>query len=252
MMAAVLLRIPTLAFEPNAVPGLTNRMVGRRVSAAAVNFGETMRYFRGAVVTGIPVRAEFFGVGPKSQGRMRLLVFGGSQGARVLNEVMPKVARRLLEEVEGLEIVHQVGARHVASSAEAYALEGLAGEARLRVVPYLDGMVGEFRAADLLLCRSGASTVAELAAAGKASVLVPFAAAADDHQRKNADAFVAAGASVMITESELSAEKLLGVLLGLLGDHTKLMAMGESARTLAHPDAVERIAGMVLELAGRG
>jgi UDP-N-acetylglucosamine--N-acetylmuramyl-(pentapeptide) pyrophosphoryl-undecaprenol N-acetylglucosamine transferase len=158
------------------------------------------------------------------------------------------VAGTLLAALPGLEIVHQVGGRHEAAAAEAYAAAGLAGEARLRVVPYLDGMVAEFAAADLMLCRSGASTVAELAAAGKASVLVPFAAAADDHQRKNADAFVAAGAAVMVTERELSEERLIEVLAGLLVQRKLLLEMGERARRLAHRDAVERIAGMVAGL----
>jgi UDP-N-acetylglucosamine--N-acetylmuramyl-(pentapeptide) pyrophosphoryl-undecaprenol N-acetylglucosamine transferase len=249
MMAAILLRIPTLAFEPNAVPGLANRIVGKRVDAAAVNFAETVRYFRNATVTGIPVREAFFGVAPKRSGPMRLLVFGGSQGARVLNEVMPRVAGALLKAVPELEIVHQVGGRHEATGAAAYQAEGLGGDARLRVVPYLDVMVGEFEAADLMLCRSGASTVAELAAAGKASVLVPFAAATDDHQRKNADAFVEAGAARMVPERELSAERLVEVVGGLLADRQELLAMGERARGLAHPDAVKRIAEMVVGLA---
>jgi UDP-N-acetylglucosamine--N-acetylmuramyl-(pentapeptide) pyrophosphoryl-undecaprenol N-acetylglucosamine transferase len=249
MMAAVLLRIPTLAFEPNAVPGLANRITGKRVSAAAVNFPATKRYFRNATVTGIPVRADFFAIQPKLQGPLRLLVFGGSQGARILNEVMPKVAGDLLHVLPTLEIVHQVGGRHSASTAEAYAEVGMANEPRLRVTPYLDGMVAEFAAADLMLCRSGASTVAELAAAGKASVLIPFAAAADDHQRKNADAFVAASAAELITEADLSDEALLAVLLNLLQNPTRLLAMGDRARTLAHPDAVAKIAGMVAALA---
>jgi UDP-N-acetylglucosamine--N-acetylmuramyl-(pentapeptide) pyrophosphoryl-undecaprenol N-acetylglucosamine transferase len=247
MIAAVLMRVPTLAFEPNAVPGLANRVVGKWVAAAAVNFVETKAYFRNAKVTGIPVRAEFFAVEPKMNGPMRLLVFGGSQGARVLNDVIVGVAGGLLEAEPGLEIVHQVGGRHEGSAAAAYAAAGLTG--RVRVVPYLDGMVEEFAAADLMLCRSGASTVAELAAAGKASVLVPFAAAADDHQRKNADAFVAVGAAVMVTERELSGQRLVEVLKGLLGDKARLHEMGARARGLAHRDAVEKIAGMVVGLA---
>jgi UDP-N-acetylglucosamine--N-acetylmuramyl-(pentapeptide) pyrophosphoryl-undecaprenol N-acetylglucosamine transferase len=249
MMAAILLRIPTLAFEPNAVPGLANRLVGKRVSAAAVNFAETTRFFRNAHVTGIPVRADFFAVQPKFEGPLRLLVFGGSQGARILNEIMPKVAGDLLHALPTLEIVHQVGGRHVATTADAYAAVGLADEPRLRVTPYLDAMVAEFAAADLMLCRSGASTVAELAAAGKASVLIPFAAAADDHQRKNADAFVAASAADLITEADLSDETLLAVLTNLLQNPNRLLAMGMQARTLAHPDAVQRIAEMAVALA---
>jgi UDP-N-acetylglucosamine--N-acetylmuramyl-(pentapeptide) pyrophosphoryl-undecaprenol N-acetylglucosamine transferase len=247
MMAAVLLRVPTLAFEPNAVPGLANRIVGKWVRAAAVNFEETRRYFRVARVTGIPVRPEFFGIAERpAGGTLRLLVFGGSQGARALNEVMPKIAGRLLE-LPGLEIVHQTGGRHGESTVEAYGRAGV-GFDRVRVAPYLDDMVGEFARADLMLCRSGASTVAELAAAGKAAVLVPFPQAADDHQRKNADAFVAAGAAELLVEAELSEERLLEVLRGLLREPERVKEMGERARGLAHRDAVRVIGEMVVGL----
>lgn len=248
MMAAILLRIPTLAFEPNAVPGLANRLVGLRVSAAAVNFDETRRYFRNARVTGIPVRPEFFKVkervGSESK---RLLVFGGSLGARALNEIMPKTAGRLLATVDGLEIVHQAGGRHGESTAAAYAAMGLTG--RVRVQPYLDDMVGEFAGADLMLCRSGASTMAELGAAAKAAVLVPFPQAADDHQRKNADVFVAAGAAELIVEPELSEERLLRILRELLMDDARRLEMGRRARELSHPHAVEEIGRLVAGLA---
>jgi UDP-N-acetylglucosamine--N-acetylmuramyl-(pentapeptide) pyrophosphoryl-undecaprenol N-acetylglucosamine transferase len=247
MMAAILLRVPTLAFEPNAVPGLANRMVGKWVTAAAVNFDGTRSFFRGAKVTGIPVRREFFEVGAKTTGTARrLLVFGGSQGARVLNEVLPKIAARLLEAIPGLEIVHQTGGRHEVSTKVLYERAGLAAEVRLRVQPYLDDMVGEFAQADLMLCRSGASTMAELAAAGKASLLVPFPQAADDHQRKNADVFVAAEAAELIVESELTEDRLLSALRGMLLDGDWLVAMGERARGLAHPNAVEEIGEMVV------
>ncbi len=245
MGAAVLLGVPTLAFEPNAVPGLANRLVGKRVTAAAVNFAETARYFRNARVTGIPVRGEFFAVGERREGARRLLVFGGSQGARVLNEVMPKLAQALLERFGDLTVVHQAGGRHGESTAAAYAVAGAVSD-RVRVVPYLDGMVGEIAAADVILCRSGASTVAELAAAGRASVLVPFAAAADDHQRKNADVLVNAGAAVLVTERELSPERVLEEISRLLEDGELRRSMGEKARALAHRDAVAVIAGMVL------
>jgi UDP-N-acetylglucosamine--N-acetylmuramyl-(pentapeptide) pyrophosphoryl-undecaprenol N-acetylglucosamine transferase len=250
MMAAILLRVPTLAFEPNAVPGLANRMVGKWVSAAAVNFEETRRYFRRAKVTGIPVRQEFFEIAPKvAGGSLRLLVFGGSQGARVLNEVMPKIAGSLLDAFPTLEIVHQAGGRHGVSTKEAYERAGLVSS-RLRVQPYLDGMVEEIAAADLILCRSGASTVAELAAAGKAAVLVPFPQAADDHQRKNADVFAAAGAAELIVEADLTPDRLLGVLRGLLEDDGRRAEMGRRARGLGHPGAVEEIGVMVAVLGG--
>lgn len=251
MMAAVLLRVPTLAFEPNAVPGLANRIVGRMVSAAAVNFEESRRYFRNAQVTGTPVRPEFFAIAPKAtDGWKRLLVFGASQGARVFNELLPKIAERLLAEFPTLDVVHQTGARHGDSTAEAYQNVGGPFE-RVLVTPYLDDMAGQFAAADLIVCRSGASTMAELAAAGRAALLVPFPQAADDHQRKNADAFVARGAAEMVVERELTEERLLAVLSELLGDDARRAAMGAAARGLAHQDALTRIAGMVRELARR-
>jgi UDP-N-acetylglucosamine--N-acetylmuramyl-(pentapeptide) pyrophosphoryl-undecaprenol N-acetylglucosamine transferase len=256
MLAAILLHLPTLAFEPNAVPGLANRLVGRWVSAAAVNFLQTQRYFRNARVTGIPVRADFFTIAPKSvAAQLRLLVFGGSQGARVLNVAMPKIARRLLDQFTDLDILHQAGERHVHSTTEAYAHAGLVVEPyarRIRVQPYLDQMPREFAAADLLLCRSGASTMAELGAAGRASLLVPFALAADDHQCRNAEVFLQAGAARMLTEAELAdPERLLNELSRLLADPKVLRTMGERARTLARPDAARQIASMVVDLARR-
>ena len=248
MMAAILLRVPTLAFEPNAVPGLANRLVGKWVNAAAVNFEETKRFFRNARVTGTPVRPEFFSVAKTVPGK-RLLVFGASQGARVFNELVPKIMQRLLDAFPELEVVHQTGARHGESTLETYKRLGVGFE-RLVVTPYLDDMPRQFGDADLILCRSGASSVAELAAAGKAAVLVPFPQAADDHQRKNADAFVAAGAAELIVEAELSEERLLGVLSGLLGDDGRRAEMGRRARGLAHPAAVREIGLMVVGLMG--
>lgn len=249
MMAALLRFVPTLAFEPNAVPGLANRLVGRWVSAAAVNLPETVGYFRNAQVTGTPVRPEFFAIGPRPVGApKRLLVFGASQGARIFNETMPKIIERLKTLVPGLEVVHQTGARHGATTLAAYnhldvPLDGV------EVTMYLDDMAAQFAAADLILCRSGASSVAEVAASGRAAVLVPFPQAADDHQRKNAEAFVAAGAAAMIIESELTEERLLETLVSLLRDDARRTDMGVAARGLAHPDAVREIAAMVGRLA---
>jgi UDP-N-acetylglucosamine--N-acetylmuramyl-(pentapeptide) pyrophosphoryl-undecaprenol N-acetylglucosamine transferase len=249
MLAAILLRVPTLAFEPNAAPGLANRLAGRWVSAAAVNFEETRKHFRNARVTGIPVRAEFFALsGKPAGGPKKLLVFGGSQGARVLNEIMPQILFPLLRDVKGLTVLHQSGPRAEAATRQAY-LDTGAGAARWRVSAYLDDMPARFAEADLILCRSGASTMAELAAAGKPALLVPFAQATDDHQRKNADAFVAAGAAKMLTEVELQAQRLIDTLQATLSDDDALSAMGERARGLAHRDAVTVIGQMVVQLA---
>lgn len=249
MMAAVLLRVPTLAFEPNATPGLANRLVGRFVSAAAVNFPETLSYFRNARVTGIPVRSEFFEIAPQSNrgGAKRLLVMGGSQGSRALNVAVPQVAKALLEAVPGLSIEHQCGARHVEATEEAYAASG-ADASRYVISPFLQNAAEAIAEADLLLCRSGASTVAELCAAGRPALYVPFPQAADDHQRKNAEAMVAAGAAEMLLEQDITLELLLRRLQLLLGEPAKLMAMGENARAVAHPEALQMIAEMAVAL----
>src|SRR5271154_6644457 len=253
MMAAVLLRVPTLAFEPNAVPGLANRLVGRWVSAAAVNFEETRRYFRNARVTGIPVRREFFEIKEKpAEKTQRLLVFGGSQGARIFNEVMPKIVKGLMEEIPGLRILHQAGAKFSEPVAEAYGASG-ADATRWEVAAFLDDMPRRFAEADLILCRSGASTVAELAAAGKAAGLGPLPTAADNHQLKNAEVFAAAGAAVLrVQSSDAAMESFLASdLSALLLDPARRREMGRRVRGLAHPDAVKVIGEMVVGLVKR-
>jgi UDP-N-acetylglucosamine--N-acetylmuramyl-(pentapeptide) pyrophosphoryl-undecaprenol N-acetylglucosamine transferase len=257
MMAAILLRVPTVAFEPNAVPGLANRLVGKWVSAAAVNFEETRRYFRGARVTGIPVRREFFAIGelPPNEGSrsVRLLVFGGSQGARIFNEVMPRIAKGLMEEVPGLRILHQAGAKFAEAVEAAYGASG-ADATRWEVAAFLDDMPRRFAEADLILGRSGASTVAELAAAGKAAVLVPLPTAADNHQLKNAEVFASAGAAVLrVQSSDAAMESFLSSdLAALLLDPARRREMSRKVRGLAHPDAVRVIGEMVIGLVRAG
>jgi UDP-N-acetylglucosamine--N-acetylmuramyl-(pentapeptide) pyrophosphoryl-undecaprenol N-acetylglucosamine transferase len=241
MGAAILQRIPAMAFEPNAMPGLANRLVGKRVQAAAVNFTSASMWFRNAEVTGIPVRPEFFALKPPTSTEPHLLVFGGSQGARIFNENLPHIVAALLEAVPGLTVLHQCGARHLETTHAAYAASGV-DPSRLEVSAFLDDMPARFGQAHLVLARSGASTVAELAAAGKPSLLVPFAAAADDHQKRNAEEMVRAGAAVMLEERELNDPgKLLETLVRLLKSPHGLAAMASAARTQAHPDAAQRI-----------
>lgn len=248
MMAAVLLRIPTLAYEPNAVPGLTNRLVGKRVSAAAVSFAQTTAYFRNAEVTGVPVRQEVFEIGSRPEGdALRLLVTAGSNGALVFNETMPKIAAQLLDEVPGLTIVHQSGPRALETTRAAYNASG-ADATRWSVEAFLTDMPAQYAAADVVLARAG-STVAELCAAGKPSLLVPFAAAADDHQRKNAEVLVESGAAAMLLQKDVTEESLLRELTALLKDAPRRAAMAERARALAKPGALQRIAAIVLRLA---
>jgi UDP-N-acetylglucosamine--N-acetylmuramyl-(pentapeptide) pyrophosphoryl-undecaprenol N-acetylglucosamine transferase len=250
MVAALMKHVPTLAFEPNAAPGLANRLVGKRVSAAAVSFAPACNYFRNAKVTGIPVRKEFFALAPRPACyAAHLLVFGGSQGARVFNTMLPNIAPHLLEAVPGLTILHQAGARHAATTQAAYQESG-ADPSSWRVAAFLDDMPKGFEAADLVVARSGASTVAELCAAGKPAVLVPFPHATDDHQRKNAEVMVQGGAARMLVEEGLTEDLLAATLLGMLSDGGELARLGASAKRLARPNAAADIAAMVKELAG--
>lgn len=249
MAAALLLKVPTMVFEPNAMPGLANRLVGKRVQAAAVNFPSAAAWFRNCEVTGIPVRPRFFTIVPPTESAPHLLVFGGSLGARIFNIDVPAIMPALLDAVPGLTVLHQCGTRNLESTKEAYIASG-ADAARWEVCPFFEDMPARFAAAHLVLSRSGASTVAELAAAGKPALLVPFAAAADHHQRRNAEAMVAAGAAVMLQERELDVPgKLLAELSGLLADPVRLAAMAVAARTQAHPGAAECIADRLASLA---
>ena len=249
MAAALQLKVPTLAFEPNAMPGFANRLVGKRVQAAAVNFPAAARWFHNPEVTGIPVRPEFFAIGAAPAGPPHLLIFGGSQGARLFNQTLPGIVSALLEAVPGLTALHQSGARHIEPTRAAYAASG-ADPSRWRVEPFLNDMPARFAQAHLVMSRSGASTVAELAAAGKPALLVPFAAAADDHQTRNAEVMVEAGAAAMLGETDLAnPTKLLDTLAGLLNSPQTLAKMASAARTQAHPHAAERIADRLAELA---
>jgi UDP-N-acetylglucosamine--N-acetylmuramyl-(pentapeptide) pyrophosphoryl-undecaprenol N-acetylglucosamine transferase len=247
MAAAILAKIPTLAFEPNLVPGFANKLVGHRVSAAAVHFEETKKYFRDAQVVGVPVRTEFFSVrSPDGAHPPTLLVFGGSQGAHAINQAMIGASTGILRKIPGMRLIHQTGERDYNDVQAAYATAGTSAE----VSPFIDNMPQAFAQADLLVCRSGASTVAEITAAGKPAIFVPFPQAADDHQRRNAEAIVAGGAAVLIPQSELTPERLGQTISELLSNPQRLAEMSERARALSHIDAAGRIARMVEELAG--
>jgi UDP-N-acetylglucosamine--N-acetylmuramyl-(pentapeptide) pyrophosphoryl-undecaprenol N-acetylglucosamine transferase len=254
MLAAIRRRLPTLAFEPNVVPGFANRMIARWVSAAAVHFEETCQYFPHCRVTGVPVREAFFSISPKSGeaptktgGAPTLLVFGGSQGARAINQAMTTTESLagLRAKIPGIQIIHQTGQRDYDSVLAAYQPSGISSE----VHKFIDDMPGTFGRADLLVCRSGASTVAEIAAAGKPAIFVPFPAAADDHQNVNARALEREGAAVVVEESKLDAAYLVDTIAALIGDVARLRSMSQAAKSLAHPKAVEEIAEMVKKLA---
>lgn len=246
MVAAIRRRLPTLAFEPNVVPGFANRMIARWVSVAAVHFEETCRYFPNCRVTGVPVRAAFFSIPPKTGGVPTLLVFGGSQGARAINQAMIESLAGLREKIPAIHVIHQTGQRDYDHVLAAYQRSGISGE----VHQFIDDMPGTFGRADLLVCRSGASTVGEITAAGKPAIFVPFPAAADDHQNVNARALERVGAAVVVEESNLGAAYLVETIAALISDAGRLQSMSTAARSLAHHKAVEEIAEMVVRLAG--
>jgi UDP-N-acetylglucosamine--N-acetylmuramyl-(pentapeptide) pyrophosphoryl-undecaprenol N-acetylglucosamine transferase len=247
MLAAIRRRIPTLAFEPNVVPGFANRLVARFASAAAVHFEETCQYFRNCKVTGVPVREAFFEISPKIPGEApTLLVFGGSQGAHAINQALIESLPGLKQKISALHIIHQTGQRDFDDVQSAYQRAGISGE----VHKFIDDMPATFARADLLVCRSGASTVGEITAAGKPAIFVPFPRAADDHQNVNARALERAGAAVVVEESSLEAAYLVDTIAALLSDPARLRAMSAAAKSLAHPQAVEEIAEMVSRLAG--
>jgi len=247
MLAAAISRIPTLAFEPNVVPGLANRIMAPIVSSAAVHFEETCRYFRRCQVTGVPVRRAFFNLPPKPAGSPpTLLVFGGSQGAHAINAAVIQSLEALDAQVPGIHLVHQTGERDYNDAQAAY----LRSQAHAEVFPFIEDMPGMFARADLLVCRSGASTVAEVTAAGKPAIFVPFPHAADDHQLRNAQALERAGAAVLIAERDLTSERLVDAVRELLCDPARLARMSEASRKLAHPHAARQIALMAGKLAG--
>ena len=246
MLAAVVKHIPTLAFEPNVVPGFANRLVAHFVSAAAVHFEETAKYFRHGEVTGVPVRQPFFDIPPKRGGTPTLLVFGGSQGARAINAALFRCLPVLQREAPGIHIIHQTGERDYNDALAAY--EGMRESAE--VFKFIEDMPAAFARADLVVCRSGASTVAEIAAAGKPAVFVPFPRAADDHQRVNAEALAKYGAAIVVEESKLEGVWLAETIAALLQDTERLRKMGQAARRLSHPNAAREIAAMVARVAG--
>jgi UDP-N-acetylglucosamine--N-acetylmuramyl-(pentapeptide) pyrophosphoryl-undecaprenol N-acetylglucosamine transferase len=256
MLAAVLSGIPTLAFEPNVVPGFANKVVGVMVSGAAVQFEETCRYFQRCRVTGVPVRQDFFRVGSAPEHKPlsnlgpqcapTLLVFGGSQGAHAINQAVIDSLESLQREFPSLRIIHQLGEKDYQQAQAAYLHSGLKAE----LYPFITEMWDAFRKADLIVCRSGASTVAEITAAAKPAIFVPFPHAADDHQTRNAEALVKAGAAVLISEAELTPQRLVSEINALFADRSRLVKMAEAARRLAHPGAAAEIADMAARVAG--
>jgi UDP-N-acetylglucosamine--N-acetylmuramyl-(pentapeptide) pyrophosphoryl-undecaprenol N-acetylglucosamine transferase len=251
VLMAALTNRRTLVMESNALPGWTNRVLARFVDRAAVSFEASLGYFRGkGVVTGNPVRREFFEIPLRNiqPDQLSLLVFGGSQGAHAINEAMVAALPLLKKAGVAVKIKHQTGPADFERVQAAYLKEGWQDSAT--VCSYIDNMVEDFAVADLILCRAGATTTAELIAAGKASIMVPFPFAADDHQRKNAEALEAAGASKMILQEKLSGEKLAAEISLLLAKPDEIERMALASKKLAHGDAAAAAVDLIEELAG--
>ena len=248
-IAAWLTRTPLVLHEQNAIPGLTNRVLARFATRVLEAFPGSFPRRARARHTGNPVRADIASLPPPAarartaDGQMRVLVLGGSQGARRLNEIVPAALARIGARTT-VQVRHQAGARHVAATREAYARHGLG----IEPLAFIDDMAGSYGWADLVVCRAGAMTVAELAAAGVASVLVPFPHAVDDHQSANARHLCDAGAALLLPERDLDAGRLGGLLEELASARERLLAMAEAARRLAIPDADLRVARCCLEV----
>jgi len=246
LVAAGMRRIPTLIHESNAFPGVTNRVLARFTTAVAVAFPDaaTRMNRKDAIVTGNPIRKEFFEPRNRAtaQPRNRLLLFGGSQGSRILNNTMSAALLFLARLKDQIDIVHQTGPNDLEKVQDTYRQSDFANA---RVVPYLDPMADEIADADLVVSRAGAMTIGELAAAGRAAILVPFAAATNNHQEINARVVEKAGGAIVLTEAELTPERLARAISEVISDPERTKRMGEAAKTLANPDATKNIVDLI-------
>lgn len=250
VLIAALMGVPTLVAEQNALPGFTNRVLARFVKSAAVTFEEAKRFFGDkAEITGNPVRAEFFDVPPKQAAgsendAIHIFITGGSQGARAINLAVIDALPLLNGEKNRLSITHQTGEHDYDKVRAAYLENGW----KVEVKPFIENMIDEFAKADLVITRAGATTVAELAAAGKPALMIPFPFAADDHQRKNAEAVERSGAGRMILQAELTPERLAQELLWLVHDLQQLARMAEASKKLGHPDAAAKVVDLAMKI----
>ena len=249
ILAAWWLGKPTLIIEPNALPGLTNRWLAGLVDLAALALPDTGSYFGSkGIVTGIPVRREFCAMPPrKKREGVTVLIFGGSQGSHALNTIVCEALADLRDFGPSLRLIHQTGEKEFDRVERAYRDSGVEGNVR----PFLPKIYEQFAEADLIICRAGAGAVAELTAAGKAAILVPFPGASDDHQTKNAQALAGLGAAKMISQNEWKPGRLASEIRFFMERPEELKRMGEAARKLAKPDAAGRIADLAVELASR-
>lgn len=247
LLMAAIMGVPTLVMDSNALPGFTNRQLARFVERAALTFDEAVPFFGDkGIVTGNPVRSEFFDILAKERGEtFHVLIFGGSQGARAINNAMIDALGKLDPFVERLTITHQTGEADFDAIHNAYSASRFAGA---DVRPFISDIFVEFGKADLIICRAGATTCAEVCAAGKAAIIVPFPLAADDHQRKNAEALQNAGAAKMILQQDLTGEMLADEIAELIDSPAKISEMESAAKRLGRPDAAAATVDIIEEL----
>jgi UDP-N-acetylglucosamine--N-acetylmuramyl-(pentapeptide) pyrophosphoryl-undecaprenol N-acetylglucosamine transferase len=245
LLAARLRGVPTMIHEQNAYPGLTNRLLARVVRRVAVAFSDALPRLnrKDGIVTGNPIRREFFDARKPAAGAVRrLLIFGGSQGSRIINDSMTGALLFLARLKDRVEIVHQTGPSEVEKVRLAYASSAFPSA---RVVAYLDPIVSEIAAADLVVCRAGAMTIGELAAIGRGAIFIPFARATNNHQELNARVVERAGGGVVITETDLTPERLAAAISAILEDGERAATMGSAAHSLAVEGATARIVDLI-------
>jgi len=256
VLVAALRGIATMVLEQNALPGLTNRLLAPLVRAAAVTFESTVSCFGSkAFVSGNPVRPEFLAMaGPFKESALddqatvtRVLVFGGSQGAHAINVAMVEAAPQLAAVGPHLRLVHHTGERDVEMVRSAYRAAGLQAD----VEPFLYDMGRQLGQADVIVCRAGATTLAEISAAGKAAILIPLPTATDDHQRRNAEALMVKGAAEMLLQQDMTGRVLADRILALAADVERRTRTAAAARALARPDAATMIVDRAMDLVGR-
>lgn len=259
VLAARGLLLPRFIHEQNAIPGMSNKLLARVADQTFISLEESRRFFprKTTLLTGNPLRqqileqvraAEGSPAAPGYGDRFRLLVFGGSLGAHSINMAMAAAAPLLAKAGNGLAITHQTGEKDLEAVTAAYAAAGLDA----RVVPFIDDMAAAYRQADLIVCRAGATTIAEVTACGKACVFIPFPHAVDDHQRRNAEALLKCAAGFMLLERELSPESLAGLIAELIAAPQTLQSVGDNARRVARLDAATVIVDELLKAVGGG
>lgn len=246
MLLAAMSGLPTVLFEPNAAAGFSNRLLAMFVTRMATGYASVAESWGArARFTGCPVRPEFFALPPsRPQPPYRVLITGGSQGARVVNRTVVGALDLFAARNLPLSLVHQTGERDYNEVRSAYESRGVEAE----VAPFFAGMSEKFAQADLIICRAGANAVAEIAAAGRAALFIPFGAATDDHQLRNAEEMARAGAARLIPEPELSAERLAQEVSALIEQPRQLVELGRRARQLARPYAARDIAALIDEV----